>query len=180
MNHKLLKILTLSLSAVSLTGAAGLSTSSYHTSIAAVQKQTKKVSMLAYKDSPKHKSRSKSMARGFIGTSAKLEVAGGKVKKLIVHVDGKNSPMGKGQNVNKIVRALKINGVKGKKAHLSKDNSSFDFIFKPQAFKNNGWAKMSVTINFSGKMTENAWLKFGKLAGVSKHAVKKPSKKVSN
>lgn len=178
MNHKLLKVLAISFSAASLMGTV-VSVSPSQTSIAAVQTQTKKVSMLAYKDSPKHKSRSKSMARAFIGTSAKLEVAGGKVKKLIVHVDGKNSPMGKGQNVNKIVRALKINGVKGKKAHLSKDNSSFDFVFKPQAFKNNGWAKLTVTIDFSGKMSENAWLKFGKAAGVNTLHAKKPSKKVS-
>ena len=47
---------------------------------------------------------------------------------------------------------------------------SFDFVFSGKAFKNNGWVKMNVTINFGSKMTEGAWIKFGKAAGVKKTA----------
>lgn len=170
MSNRMLKVLGVcSLMVASVIPATGLINNNPVVYAASKQKQ-ESVSMLTYKDSKNHTSRSKSMARGFIGTKAKLVIKNGRVKQMIVHVDGKNSPMGKGQNVNRIVKSLKINGFKGKKANVSKDNSSFDFVFSGKAFKNNGWVKMNVTINFGSKMTEGAWIKFGKAAGVKKTA----------
>ena len=177
MNKKLLNVLAVS--TVLLTTAAPLtpSVSQPSTVLAASKKQTNKtVKMAVYKYSKNHKSHAKSMARGFVGNKAQVTVKNGRVVKLTIHVDGKNSPMGKGQNVEKIVKSLKINGVKGKKAKVSKDNSSFDFVFSGKAFKNNGWTKMSVTINFGGNMTEQAWVKFGKVSGVKKVTSKKHKK----
>lgn len=181
MNKKILKLITISSSALMLTAPLAMSSTVQPTTVQAASKQTKKsVSMLVYKYSKNHKSRAKSMARGFVGTKATVKVKSGKVQQLIVHVDGSKTPMGKGQDVAKIVRTLKINGVKAKKTNISKDKSKFDFVFSSKAFKNNGWAKMSVTINFGGNMTEAAWVKFGKVSGLktsSKKTAKKATKK---
>ncbi|RVU72069.1 MULTISPECIES: hypothetical protein [Lactobacillus] len=178
MNKKVLKALgACSLILASVVPATNFVNEPAVTYAASKQKQ-ESVKMLAYKDSKNHTGRKVSMARGFIGTKATLVIKNGQVKKMIVHVDGKNSPMGKGQNVNKIVKGLKINGVKGKKANISKDNSSFDFVFSGKAFKNNGWVRMSVTINFGAKMTESAWIKYGKAKSVKKNV--KTSKKVKS
>lgn len=142
-------------------------TESNISTVQAATQTTQTVSMLAYKYSKNHKSHKASISRGFIGTKAKIVLKNKKVSQVIVHVDGNGSSMGKGQNVDKIVKALSLNGVKGKKANVSKDKSSFDFIFSSKAFKNNGWVKMQVTIDFGGKMSEPAWIKFGKLKSVS-------------
>lgn len=170
MSNKLLKVLSAcSLIATAVVPAANLTNDSYVVQAASKEKQVS-VSMLTYKDSKNHTSRSSSMARGFIGTKAKLVIKNGQVKQMIVHVDGNNSPMGKGQNVNKIVKSLKINGVSARKANISKDNSSFDFVFSGKAFKNNGWVRMNVTINLGTDISEGAWIKFGKASGVKKTA----------
>lgn len=154
-------------------------------SAATLKQKTAKMSV--YKYSKNHKSHAKSMAQGFIGNKVQLTIKGKKVTKMTIHVDGNNSPMGKGQDVDKIVRSLKVNGVSGQKENVSADHSSFDFVFSGKAFKNNGWVKMNVTIDFGGKMTEQAWIKFNKVSGVSttqkkhKKSVKKAKshKKVS-
>lgn len=132
-----------------------------------VKQETRSVKMLVYKDSKNHKGRAKSIARTFIGTKAKVILKNGRVSQLVIHVNGNGNSMGKGQNVDKIVKSLTVNGVKGKKANVSADRSNFDFVFSGKAFKNNGWAKMKVTIDFGAKMTEPAWIKFGKVSKVS-------------
>lgn len=182
MNKKILKLITISSSVLMLTTPLAMNTTQPTTVMAASKQSQKKVSMLVYKYSKNHKSRAKSMARGFVGTKATVKIKNGKVKQLVVHVNGSKTKMGKGQNVAKIVRSLKINGVKAKKANISKDKSKFDFVFPAKAFKNNGWAKMSVSINFGGmKMTEPAWIKFGKVKGIKKTNTKtaKKSKKTT-
>lgn len=183
MNKKIINLITISSSVLMLTSPIAMTTSQPQTVQAASKSKqtTKNVKMLVYKYSKNHKSRAKSMARGFVGTKASVKIKQGKVKQLIVHVDGSKTKMGKGQDVEKIVRSLTINGVKAKKANISKDKSKFDFVFSAKAFKNNGWAKMSVTINFGGmKMTEPAWIKFGKVSGLKQTAkTNKKSKKAT-
>ncbi|WP_251716313.1 hypothetical protein [Lactobacillus agrestimuris] len=182
MKKNLLKFIATSSAALTLATPVAFAMTQNPQIVSAAKVETQKsVKMTVYKYSANHKSRAKSMAQGFVGTKAGVTIKNGKVTKLTLHVDGKNSPMGKGQNVDKIVKSLKINGVSGHKENISADNSSFDFVFSGKAFKNNGWAKMSVTINFGGNMTEQAWVKFGKVSGVkaTKANKKKASKKVS-
>ena len=149
--------------------------------VMAAEQSQKTVGMTVYKYSKNHRSHAKSMAQGFVGDKVQLTVSQKHVTKMTIHVNGKNSPMGKGQNVNKIVKSLKINGVSGKKGNVSADKSSFDFVFAGKAFKNNGWVKMQVTIDFGGKMTEQAWVKYDKVSGLttSKKKTDKKQKKAS-
>lgn len=181
MNKKLLKLIASSSVALTLVAPA---TTFFQTNpvVMAAEQSQKTVGMTVYKYSKNHRSRAKSMAQGFVGNKVQLTVSQKHVTKMIIHVDGKNSPMGKGQNVNKIVKSLKINGINGKKENVSADNSSFDFVFAGKAFQNNGWAKMQVTIDFGGKMTEQAWVKYDKATGltVNKKKADKKQKKASN
>lgn len=180
MNKKLLKIVAIASTVLMATAPAASLLQSTPTVLAASLKQ-KTVKMAVYKYSKNHKSHTKSMAQTFIGNKVKLTIKNRAVTKMVIHVDGKNSPMGKNQNVNKIVKSLKINGANGKKENVAADNSSFDFVFSGKAFKNNGWVKMNVTIDFGGKMREAAWIKFSKISGVktAKKANKKTKKAVS-
>lgn len=180
MNKNFFKIIVSS--SVALTLATPAMTLAQTSPIVMAAEQSKKtVGMTVYKYSKNHRSHAKSMAQGFVGNKVKLTIKQNHVTKMTIHVDGQNSPMGKGQNVNKIVKALKINGVKGKKTNISADNSSFDFVFSGKAFKNNGWVKMQVTIDFGGKMTEQAWVKYDKVSGLatSQKKTNKKQKKVS-
>lgn len=175
MNKKMIKLLAIGSTLITL--VTPVTSTIFQPTVTQAATQTEKtVTMLVYKDSKGHKSKAKSMARGFVGTKAKVSIRNNHIIKLTIHVNGQNSKMGKGQDVDKIVRSLQINGANGHKANISKDHSSFDFVFPPKAFKNNGWTKMKVTINFGAKMTEQAWIKFGKVSGIQ--AVKK-SQKVS-
>lgn len=166
MNKNFIKVLATTTVAISLMGMTADLSINQPQIVKAARASQKSVSMLVYKYSANHTSQQKSMARGFVGTKAHVVVKNGKITKLIVHVDGKNSPLGKGKNVESIVRNLKINGISGKKANITKNHSSFDFVFPAKAFQNGSWAKMKVTINFGGKMTEYAWIKFGKISGI--------------
>lgn len=142
--------------------------------------KTQTVSMQVYKYTKNHRGRQKSMAQAFVGTKAKVVLNNGRVNKLIVHVNGQNNPLAQNQDVSKIVKALKINGVKSVKENISKDHSNFDFVFSKNAFKNNGWAKLNVEINLGTTMSEQAWIKFGKVkvsASKSKHVKKTRTKK---
>ena len=179
MNKKLIKLITTGSAAVMLLAPAAVISAPNINVEAASQKQAvKTVKMSVYKYSKNHKSHKASMATGFVGKSAKVTIKNGKVTKMIIHVDGKNSPMGKGQDVAKIVKSLKINGVKGHKENISTDHSKFDFVFSSKAFKNNGWAIMNVSINFGANINEEAWVKFGKVSGLKtpKKATKKTHK----
>lgn len=180
MNKRFIKILAITTASIGLTTTVYNGFSPQTNVVQAATTTQKTVSMLVYKDSVNHKSRQKSMARGFVGTKAKVTVKNGKVNKLVIHVDGKNSALGKGKDVEKIVSSLKVNGVSGKKENISKDHSSFDFVFSAKAFKNNAWVKMSVTIDFGGKMAESAWIKFGKVSGVKTTATVKKTKSITN
>ena len=159
MNKNFIKVLATTTAAISLMGMTADSSINQPQIVKAAQASQKSVSMLVYKYSANHTNRQKSMARGFVGTKA--------------HVGVKNSPLGKGKNVESIVRNLKINGISGKKANIPKNHSSFDFVFPAKAFQNGSWAKMKVTINFGGKMTEDAWIKFGKISGIKAAATLK-------
>lgn len=180
MNKNFFKIIVSS--SVAMTLATPAMTLAQTSPIVMATEQSKKtVGMTVYKYSKNHRSHAKSMAQGFVGNKVKLTIKQNHVTKMTIHVDGKNSPMGKGQNVDKIVKSLKINGVSGKKANISADNSSFDFVFPGKAFKNNGWVKMQVTIDFGGKMTEQAWVKYDKVSSLttSQKKTNKKQKKVS-
>ena len=180
MNKKLLKLIASSSVAMTLM-APGVAFMQTNPVVMAAEQSQKTVGMTVYKYSKNPRSHAKSMAQGFVGDKVQLTVSQKHVTKMTIHVDGKNSPMGKGQNVNKIVKSLKINGVSGKKENVSADKSSFDFVFAGKAFKNNGWVKMQVTIDFGGKMTEQAWVKYDKVSGLttSKKKTDKKQKKAS-
>lgn len=135
MNKNFIKVLATTTATISLMGMASDLSINQPKIVKAAQASQKSVSMLVYKYSANHSSRQKSMARGFVGTKARVVMKKGKVTKLIVHVDGKNSPLGKGKNVESIVRNLKINGISGKKANIAKNHSSFDFVFQLKLFK---------------------------------------------
>lgn len=182
MNKKVLKIVLASSAILMMASPVMTINSSSDTVQAAQVNDQKTVGMKVYKYTKNHKGHTKSMATAFVGNKAKLIVNNGKVSQMVIHVDGANSSMGKGQDVSKIVKSLRINGVSGQKKNISKDHSSFDFVFSGSAFKNNGWVKMNVTINFGGAMNEQAWVKFDKVSGLknSNKKVVKPKKQVNH
>ena len=102
MNKKLLKLIASSSVAMTLM-APGVAFMQTNPVVMAAEQSQKTVGMTVYKYSKNHRSHAKSMAQGFVGDKVQLTVSQKHVTKMIIHVDGKNSPMGKGQNVNKIV-----------------------------------------------------------------------------
>jgi uncharacterized protein with FMN-binding domain len=175
MKQGVIKKISLAAAAVILLGAASETSLTAASPVLAVSKKasSKKVSFHVYQKGTKKTS----MAQGFIGKSATVTIKNGRVTSLKLHVDGNNSPLGKGQDVAKIVKSLTINHVKGKKVNVASDHHSFDFVFPAAAFKSGARVPLSVTIDFGGSMKEDADLKFSKLAGIK--AVKQ-SKKTSH
>lgn len=174
MNKKVIKVFAIGAALMAATSPImSIPTNTQYVQASTLKQRNKQVSMLVYKYSKNHKSRAKSMARSFVGSKAVVTIKAGYVTKMTIHVNGANNSMGKGQDVNNIVKSLKINGVNGHKENVSTDHSNFDFVFSGRAFKNNGWAKMNVTINFGSTMHEQAWVKFGKVGGLKSKAQQK-------
>lgn len=102
-----------------------------------------------------------SEAGSFLGKTAQLVMKDGKVDQVIIHVNGADNPMAKGQNMSKLITKLTINGVDGKQANVKADGSALDFVFPTTAYKE-GKGELSVDLNvMNHTMSEKADITFG-------------------
>lgn len=102
-----------------------------------------------------------SEAGSFLGKTAQLVMKDGKVDQVIIHVNGADNPMAKGQNMSKLITKLTINGVDGKQANVKADGSTLDFVFPTTAYKE-GKGELSVDLNvMNHTMSEKADITFG-------------------
>ena len=102
-----------------------------------------------------------SEAGSFLGKTAQLVMKDGKVDQVIIHVNGADNPMAKGQNMSKLITKLTINGVDGKQANVKADGSTLDFVFPTTAYKE-GKGELSVDLNvMNHTMSERADITFG-------------------
>lgn len=102
-----------------------------------------------------------SEAGSFLGKTAQLVMKDGKVDQVIIHVNGADNPMAKGQNMSKLITKLTINGVDGKQANVKADGSALDFVFPTTAYKE-GKGELSVDLNvMNHTMSERADITFG-------------------
>ena len=102
-----------------------------------------------------------SEAGSFLGKTAQLVMKDGKIDQVIIHVNGADNPMSKGQNMSKLITKLTINGVDGKQANVKADGSALDFVFPTTAYKE-GKGELSVDLNvMNHTMSERADITFG-------------------
>lgn len=110
-----------------------------------------------------------SMAAKFIGSSARVSIANGKVKNVYIHVDGSSAfaqnmikPMGKGKNIGDLISSLSLNGVSGTKTNISADG--LDYVFPASAYKE-GKGTLAVVISLPGMpLNEQADVVLGKVS----------------
>lgn len=110
-----------------------------------------------------------SMAANFIGSSARVSIANGKVQNVYIHVDGSSAfaqnmikTMGKGKNIGDLISSLSLNGVSGTKTNISADG--LDYVFPASAYKE-GKGTLTVVISLSGMpLNEQADVVLGKVS----------------
>lgn len=110
-----------------------------------------------------------SMAANFIGSSAKVSIANGKVQNVYIHVDGSSAfaqnmikTMGKGKNIGDLISSLSLNGVSGTKTNISADG--LDYVFPASAYKE-GKGTLNVVISLPGMpLNEQADVVLGKVS----------------
>lgn len=110
-----------------------------------------------------------SMAANFIGSSARVSIANGKVQNVYIHVDGSSAfaqnmikPMGKGKNIGDLISSLSLNGVSGTKTNISADG--LDYVFPASAYKE-GKGTLTVVISLPGMpLNEQADVVLGKVS----------------
>ena len=110
-----------------------------------------------------------SMAANFIGSSARVSIANGKVQNVYIHVDGSSvfaqnmiKTMGKGKNIGDLISSLSLNGVSGTKTNISADG--LDYVFPASAYKE-GKGTLTVVISLPGMpLNEQADVVLGKVS----------------
>lgn len=110
-----------------------------------------------------------SMAANFIGSSARVSIANGKVQNVYIHVDGSSAfaqnmikTMGKGKNIGDLISSLSLNGVSGTKTNISADG--LDYVFPASAYKE-GKGTLNVVISLPGmSLNEQADVVLGKVS----------------
>lgn len=117
-----------------------------------------------------------SEAAMYLGNTAKVIMANGKVSQVVLHVNG-NTPVTKGQDMTKMISEASLNGVKATLANVASDGSSFDLVFPASAYKA-GKGQMSFTMNVMGHtMNVSADANLGEVAPATKKTTKKSTKK---